>query len=48
VGSFGVVDLVERVDLGLQIGEGLGEWLLVQVAKQGLMEPFVLALGRGL
>jgi hypothetical protein len=44
VRSFGVVDLIEGVDLGLQLGEGLGERLLVQKAEQGLVEPLVLAL----
>ena len=46
VGPFGVVDEVERVDLGLQFLERLGERLLVEVAEQGLVEAFVLALGR--
>ena len=41
----GVVDAVERVDLGLQLIERLGERLLVEVAEQGLVEVFVLALG---
>jgi hypothetical protein len=45
VGALGVVDGVERVDLGLQLGQGVGERLLVQVAEQGLVEAFVLALG---
>ena len=44
VGSLGVIDVVERVDLGLQLGERVGEWLLVQVAEQGLVEAFVLSL----
>ena len=45
VGALGVVDVVEGVDLGLQLGQGVGQWLLVEVAEQGLMEAFVLALG---
>ena len=45
VGALGVVDVVERVDLGLQLGQRVGEWLLVEVAEQGLVEAFVLALG---
>ena len=34
--AFGVVDVVERIDLGLE---------LFEVAEQGLVEPFVLSLG---
>ncbi|KQW96047.1 hypothetical protein ASC84_22030 [Acinetobacter sp. Root1280] len=45
VGALGVVDVVERVDLGLQGGQCVGQWLLVEVAEQGLVEAFVLALG---
>ncbi|GAA1596430.1 hypothetical protein GCM10009804_61170 [Kribbella hippodromi] len=45
VGSLGVVDVVEQVDLGLQLGERFSEWLFVEVAEQGLVEAFVLALG---
>jgi hypothetical protein len=45
VGTLGVVDVVERVDLGLELHERVGERLLVEVAEQGLMEAFVLALG---
>ena len=44
----GVVDVVERVDLGLQLGQGVGKWLFVQVAEQCLVEAFVLALRGGL
>jgi hypothetical protein len=44
VGTLGVVDVVERVDLGLQLRERVGERLLVEVAEQGLVEAFVLAL----
>ena len=43
--ALGVVEVVERVDLGLELGQGLGERLLVEVAEQGLVEPLVLALG---
>lgn len=35
VGSLGVVDVVERVDLGLQAGQAGGEGLLVEVAETG-------------
>lgn len=45
MGALGVVDGVEGVDLGLQLGQRVREWLLVEVAEQGLVEPFVLALG---
>ena len=45
MGAFGVLDVVERVDLGLQVGQCVGEWLFVEVAEQGLVEAFVLALG---
>lgn len=48
VGPFSVVDVVERVDLGLQLAQPVGEWLLVEVAEQRLVEAFVIALGRGL
>lgn len=47
VGTLGVVDVVEGVDLGLELGQCGGEWLLVEVAEQGLVEAFVLALGGG-
>lgn len=46
--AFGVVDLIESVDLLLQLLEGVGEGLLVEVAEQGLVEPLVLALRRRL
>ena len=39
--------MVEFVDLTLQLGDGGGDGLLVEPAEHGLMEPFVLALGRG-
>ena len=45
VGTLGVKDVVERVDLGLEFGQRLRDGLLVEVAKQGLVEAFVLALG---
>jgi hypothetical protein len=44
VGALGVVDAVERVDLVLQLAQGVGERLLVEIAEQGLVEPFVLPL----
>jgi hypothetical protein len=47
VGALGVVDVVERVELGLQLGQVGGEWLFVEVAEQRLVEAFVLALGVG-
>ena len=45
VGAFGVVEVVEGVDLSLELGQGVGQRLLVEVAEQGLVEAFVLALG---
>jgi hypothetical protein len=45
VGPLGVADAVERVDLGLQVGQAGGEGLLVEVAEQGLVEALVLTLG---
>ena len=47
MGALGVVDVVERVELGLQLGQVGGEWLFVEVAEQRLVEAFVLALGVG-
>jgi hypothetical protein len=44
VTPFGVVDVVERVDLGLQFLARFGQGLLAQVAEQGLVEAFVLPL----
>jgi hypothetical protein len=44
VGSLGVIDLVEPVDLLLQLLDGAREGLLVEVSEEGLVEPFVLAL----
>ena len=43
--ALGVVDQIEPVDLPLELVERVGEGLLVEVAEQGLLEPFVLALG---
>ncbi len=31
-------------DLGLELGQCFSQWLLVEVAEQGLVEAFVLAL----
>jgi hypothetical protein len=45
MGTVGVVDVVERVDLGLQVGQAGGKRLLVEVTEQGLVKAFVLALG---
>ena len=42
--TFGVVDLIEPVDLFLQLLEGLGQGLLVEEAEEGLVKAFVLAL----
>ena len=42
--AFGVLDDIEPVDLVLQLLEGAPEGLLVEVAEQFLMEPFILAL----
>ena len=39
--------VVEAVDLLLELGDGVGQGLLVQVAEQGLAEALVLALGGG-
>ena len=47
VGALGVVDLVEDVHLGLQLGEGAGQGLGMRVAHQGLAEALVLAQGGG-
>jgi hypothetical protein len=35
----------KRVDLGRQLGQTAGQRLFVEVAEQGLVEAFVLALG---
>lgn len=43
--AFGVIDAVKGVDLGLQFVQRLRERLLIQVAEQGLVEAFVLAMG---
>lgn len=48
MGLFRVVDDVEGVDLALQLVEGVGERLLVEEPKEGLVEPLVLALRGGL
>ena len=45
VGALGVVDVVEAVDLLLELGDGVGQGLLVQVAEQGLVEALVVARG---
>jgi hypothetical protein len=37
--------VVKRIDLGLQLGERVGQWLFVEVAEQSLVEALVLALG---
>ncbi|MBM7464112.1 hypothetical protein JOE64_002581 [Microbacterium dextranolyticum] len=42
--ALGVVDVVELVDLRLQLAEIRGDGLLVEVAEQCLVEPFVLPL----
>ena len=34
VGALGVVDVVERIDLGLELGQCFGQWLLVEIAEQ--------------
>ena len=44
VGTFGVIDLIEPVDLFLQLLEGAGQGLLVEEPEQGPVEAFVLAL----
>ena len=44
MGSLGVVDLVEPVDLALQFLERRGQGLFVEEAEEGLVEAFVLAL----
>ena len=45
VGAPGVVEAVEGVDLGLEVGDGLGRGLLVEVAEQSLAEALVVARG---
>lgn len=44
MGPLGVVDDIELVHLRLQFLKRFGEGLFVEVAEQGLVEPFVLAL----
>lgn len=44
MGAFGVVQMVERVNLDLQARQRLSQWLFIEVPKQGLVEAFVLAL----
>ena len=44
VGTFGVVDPVELVDVRLHLRECRRDGLLVEVSEQGLVEAFVLAL----
>ena len=46
VGSLGVIDLVELIDLLLQLVKSPGEGLFVEPSEQGLVEAFVLTLGR--
>lgn len=48
MGALSVVDVVELVDLGLELPQGGGQWLLVELPEQGLVETFVLSLGGGL
>ena len=48
VGALGVVDEVEVVDLALELFDGGGHRLGVEVAEQGAVEALVLALGGGL
>lgn len=45
--TLGVVEVVERVDVLLKFCERRRGGLPVQVAVQGLVEAFVLALGGG-
>ena len=44
MGTFGVVDPVELIDLRLPFLQRRRDRLLVEEPKQGLMETFVLAL----
>ena len=44
VRTFGVIYLVETVDLRPQLLEGAGQGLLVEEPEQGLVEAFVLTL----
>lgn len=44
VRAFGVIELIERVDVLLELFKGPGEGLFVQEPEEGLMEAFVLAL----
>jgi hypothetical protein len=46
VGSLGVIDLIEAVDLALQLLKGARDGLHIKEAEQGLVEAFVLALRR--
>jgi len=36
--------VIERINLGLQLGQGVSQWLLVQIPEQRLMESLVLSL----
>ena len=38
MGSLGVVDEIEVVDLGLELLDGVGEGLLVEIPEQGLVD----------
>ncbi len=42
--AFGVIELIERVDLLLKLFKAPGEGLFVQETEQGPVEAFVLAL----
>lgn len=48
VGSLVVVVVDERVELGLQLGDVLGEGLAAQPFLERLLEPFDLAAGLGM
>ena len=45
--AFGVIDLVEPVDLLLQLLQRRGQRLFIEPAEQRLVEAFVLALRGG-
>ncbi len=47
VGPLVVVELAERVELGLEVGDRRGGWLGAEPAFEGLLEAFDLAAGGG-
>jgi hypothetical protein len=45
MGSLVIVDFIESINLFLKLGKAASQGLLVQPPEQGLMQPFVFALG---